>query len=187
MSKEECTEKQKAFAREYLEDFKAGPAAFRAGYSKNSSDSQGSLLLKNPKVRKEINRIIGLMLEDQREEIKAKVINLFKRIAHYDISEFLEISTEETLDYDSEGKPCQIIKQIAKIRDTGSLDTTPISSIEQNEKGSIKIRFYDKLKAAELLAKYTGLLTEKSEVDVNVTYKVIPAPEPGGNENSGNN
>lgn len=47
---ENLTPKQKRFCDEYLVDLNAKQAAIRAGYSKKTAESQGSTLLRNPKV-----------------------------------------------------------------------------------------------------------------------------------------
>lgn len=49
-------DKQKAFVREYLKDYNATAAAERAGYSPKTAASQGSRLLKNVNVQKQIDK-----------------------------------------------------------------------------------------------------------------------------------
>ena len=48
------TDKQRVFCEEYIIDNNATRAAIAAGYSEETSDVQGSRLLKNVKVAKEI-------------------------------------------------------------------------------------------------------------------------------------
>lgn len=50
------TYKQMSFCCEYLVDNNATQAAIRAGYAADSAHVQGSVLLANPKLRKEIDR-----------------------------------------------------------------------------------------------------------------------------------
>lgn len=57
---EYLTRKQEQFVREYLVDFNATQAAIRAGYAVRSAGSIGSELLKNPRVKYEIET--GTML-----------------------------------------------------------------------------------------------------------------------------
>lgn len=48
--------KQSAFVREYVKDFNATQAAIRAGYSEHTADVQGSRLLTNVKIQREIEK-----------------------------------------------------------------------------------------------------------------------------------
>ncbi len=50
------TIKQRAFVREYLKDYNASAAAERAGYSPKTAAQQGSRLLKNADVQKQIGK-----------------------------------------------------------------------------------------------------------------------------------
>jgi len=69
------------FAAEYIVDWNAKQAAIRAGYSAKTAESQGSRMLRNVKVRTEIERL----LEDpigKRNEIRTRVIKELEKIAY---------------------------------------------------------------------------------------------------------
>lgn len=53
----DLTPKQERFAIEYLLDMNATQAAIRAGYATRSAEMQGCRLLKNDKVRAEIDKV----------------------------------------------------------------------------------------------------------------------------------
>src|SRR5690554_3470514 len=54
---DELTDKQKRFCEEYIIDLNRTKAAIRADYSEETADVQGSRLLKNVKVQKEIEKL----------------------------------------------------------------------------------------------------------------------------------
>ena len=51
------------------------------------------------------------------------------------------------------------------------------AGIKQTQAG-IEIKFRDQDKALENVAKHLGMFTEKHEVNANVTFDIIPAPQP---------
>ncbi|MGN0423091.1 MAG: terminase small subunit, partial [Lachnospiraceae bacterium] len=53
------TKKQKLFVEEYLIDLNATQAAIRAGYSPETAQEQGSRLLSNVMVKKEIDKAMA--------------------------------------------------------------------------------------------------------------------------------
>jgi phage terminase small subunit len=72
--------RRKAFVREYLKDNNGKQAAIRAGYSKKTAEVQASQLLRDLKVREQIERNQKVLQE--KSEISATwVINNFKEIA----------------------------------------------------------------------------------------------------------
>jgi len=79
--KKKATDRQLVFAAEYIVDWNAKQAAIRAVYSAKTAESQGSRMLRNVKVRTEIERL----LEDpigKRNEIRTRVIKELEKIAY---------------------------------------------------------------------------------------------------------
>jgi phage terminase small subunit len=75
--------KQIQFAQEYVIDFNGKQAAIRAGYAEGSAEVTASRLLRNAKVRSEIERL----LEDpigRRNETRARVIGELEQLAYTD-------------------------------------------------------------------------------------------------------
>lgn len=75
--------KQIQFAQEYVIDFNGKQAAIRAGYAEGSAEVTASRLLRNAKVRSEIERL----LEDpigKRNETRARVIGELEQLAYTD-------------------------------------------------------------------------------------------------------
>ena len=72
------------------------------------------------------------------------------------------------------------------IKDTDSLTTeqkSAISQIRQKKDGELEVRFYDKQKALDSLAKYLGLFSDKNtgqnpgvQPQINIVFGEAPAP-----------
>ena len=131
----ELTEKQKRFIDFYIQLGNATEAAKRAGYSQRTAFNLGGRNLKNPLIRKELDKRL--------EEMKSS------RIAN----------ATEVLEYLTSVVRGEAVSEIVVVEGCGmgeskarAIDKTP------DEK--------ERLKAAELLAKRYGLLTEKVEVTV---------------------
>ena len=82
MADEELTDLQKAFCREYPLDWNATQAAIRAGYSENGASVRGCELLRNPKIRAEIDRAIDLELGVKRAVIRSRVISELEKLGY---------------------------------------------------------------------------------------------------------
>ena len=83
MAKDKAPDRQAQFAQEYVVDFNGKQAAIRSGYSKKTAESQASRLLRNVKVRSEIERL----LEDpvgKRNEIRKRNIDELFPLAYTD-------------------------------------------------------------------------------------------------------
>ncbi len=150
------TPKQSRFVAEYLIDSNATQAAIRAGYSQKTASSQGERLLRNV----EIAAAVGVKQDQQlaKLEITAeRVLQELARIAFVDVRAFyrddgtLKQMTE--LDADAAAAIAQfdVLKQNVTSGD-GQLDTVH------------RIRFVEKIRALELLAKRFGLVKEQVEV-----------------------
>lgn len=131
----ELTEKQKRFIDFYIQLGNATEAAKRAGYSQRTAFNLGGRNLKNPLIRKELDKRL--------EEMKSS------RIAN----------ATEVLEYLTSVVRGEAVSEIVVVEGCGmgeskarAINKTP------DEK--------ERLKAAELLAKRYGLLTEKVEVAV---------------------
>jgi len=80
---DKAPDKQIIFAQEYVVDFNGKQAAIRAGYSEKTAESQASRLLRNVKVRTEIEKL----LEDpvgKRNETRERALKELEQIAYTD-------------------------------------------------------------------------------------------------------
>jgi len=76
--------KQLAFCREYIKDWNGTQAAIRAGYSKDTANEQASQLLAKLSIRKEIDSMVSKIMDDEKAEIKARVIEELRKIGFND-------------------------------------------------------------------------------------------------------
>lgn len=125
------TPKQKRFCEEYLIDTNATQAAIRAGYSDKNANTQGSILLANPKVKE----YISIQMEQKKSECVASA----DEVIQYLTSVMRGSSSSHVLARDEIGAERIVEKP-------------------PDEK--------EKLKAAELLAKRYGILSERVSLDV---------------------
>lgn len=135
------THKQMAFVREYLLDFNATQAALRAGYSKNGIRTTASDLLANTNIKTAIeNKII--QQEEGLTVTRDKVVQEIARLAFSDPRQFAEWNEKGlTLKNSSE---------------LGPNESACVESVSETKQGT-SIRFHNKVKALELLAKHLGL------------------------------
>jgi len=139
------TLKQLRFVDEYLVDLNATRAAVRAGYARNSAHVTGARLLRNAKVRAEI---------DRRETERAAQLG----ISHERVLEtlgaiaFADIAT--VFDADGALKP---IADIPPETRAALQDIVLRQSGADGDMKTVRIRMANKLKALELLARHLGL------------------------------
>ena len=155
------------FAQEYVLDHNATQAAIRAGYSKRVAHVNGPRLLSNASVQTWIAEAQELKARS-RDITVERVLEEYRRIA------FAQTTDMVTL----KGGWVQI-------SDTDSLTTeqkSAISQIRQKKDGELEVRFYDKQKALDSLAKYLGLFSDKNtgqnpgvQPQINIVFGEAPA------------
>lgn len=147
MATETLSPKERRFVAEFLIDQKGGPAAIRAGYSKRSADQIASRLLRKDKVGRAVDRLLKKV--EEKAELTAQAI----RDA---VAAVIAFDPRKAFNKDG------TIKDISKIPLNEAL---AIAGIENDDsEGEIKkIRFVDRMKAAELGAKLLGLVKERLE------------------------
>lgn len=153
------TNLQKAFCREYVIDKNATAAAIRAGYSRKSANSKGWLLLQEPAIRKEIDRLLeeaatkaGLKAED--------VINELKKLSFYNVRNFVDEGNKIRNLHDL---PEELTAAVVSIRNT------------YTRKGmQVELKFADKKGALESLGRHLGIFekdNEQSAIKIKVSRK----------------
>lgn len=146
----QLTPRQRRFVREYLADNDAAAAAVRAGYSARGAARQAARLLKQAGVRALIEA--GLSARAAHPEIsQADVLAELARIAFCDPRAFVSRSGSRITLTAPDGISAEEAAAISEIAESA---------------GGVRIRFYDKLKAVELLMRHKGMLAEPaSEAD----------------------
>lgn len=153
-------EQQRRFVVEYLVDLNGKQAAIRAGYSPKSAEVTASKLLTHPKVAEEIRK--AAERREQRTGITADVVlSEFLRIARVDIS--------GAFDENGDLKPIHEIPEDVR-RAISGVEVEALfegRGEEREQTGYLKkVKFWDKNRALEALAKHLGLLIDRSEVEI---------------------
>lgn len=165
---DELTDKQRLFCIYYIKSFNATMAAIKAGYSPDTAHVQGSRLLKNAKVSKEIRSLKQEM--QQGIFIEAMdVLNKYIQIAFADIADYATFGKKEIeimgsfgpLE-DEDGNPIMKEMNYVDFNESYMVDGTIITEVKQGKEG-ISVKLADKMKALEMLAKYFDLLSENDK------------------------
>ena len=159
------TQKQEKFVQELIKGKSQREAYKRAYNAKNMKDttidSHACRLLKNDKVKARYNELRGKVVK--RAEEKAiitaeEVLRGIADIAKDDIGNYLEYKTIKTLvGYDDEGEPVLGYRTVVDLKDSKDIDTSNISEVSIDSKGTFKFKRYDKDKALYKLADIMGL------------------------------
>lgn len=169
------TDKQRAFVSEYLVDKNATAAYIRAGYTArgNAAEASASQLLRNPKIRAEIDKRLAFLME--RVEITPeRILQELAAIAFADTNDYVQIVEMDGIEYDAKGDPRLDEDGVPKtykyqtvaIKPTDQLtrfQRKAIKSIKQGKDG-IEIHLHDKQKALELLGRNHKLFVDKTEL-----------------------
>jgi phage terminase small subunit len=146
------------FIKEYLLDQNATRAAIAAGYSEKTAGQQGSRLLKDVKVKQEIeqkNAETNKSLDLTADRIKLEIA----RLCYYDPAAF----------FDANGSP----KSMAELdedsrRAIAGFETAELFSGSGEDRAAVgyikKFKLPDKAKALELAAKIQRLLVDRQEI-----------------------
>lgn len=136
------TDKQQRFCEEYVVDFNATQAAARAGYSKKTSQQQGTENLAKPVIKKKIDELKKQFVE--RVNVKKEdIINELSKIAFSNFyANIIKLGKGKGLTIDEEST-------IAQFSETDTQFGT-----------TKKYKGYDKIKALELLGKHLAMFTD---------------------------
>jgi phage terminase small subunit len=165
---DELTEKQRLFCIYYIKYFNATKAyqkAYECAYTTAMTNGHG--LLRNTKISIEIDR----MKSEQATELKLDVKDIIQKyidIAFADITDYLKFGREEEIVYNEFGQPELDANSKVKMQaynyvhlnDSSEIDGTILTEVKQGRDG-ITVKLADKMKALEMLAKYTDLLSER--------------------------
>lgn len=154
MANKKLTDKQLAFANEYIIDFNATKAAIRAGYAESRAQQTGSDLLANPKVQD----AIATAIEERNKRAKVD--------ADYVLNRLVEIDQMDVIDIlDAQGNILPLAKWPKQWRTTiNSFDIQEIIGLD--EAALIKkIKWPDKVRNLELLGKHVDVQAWKEKVE----------------------
>lgn len=164
---DELTEKQRLFCIYYIKYFNATKAyqkAYECDYT--TAMASGSRLLRNVKISDEIDR----MKAEQATELKLDVRDIIQKyidIAFADVTDFVSFGSETLVAKDElgrnikddEGNNITYNVNHVDFKSSDSVDGTIISEVKKGKDG-ISVKLADRMKAFEMLAKYTDLLSD---------------------------
>lgn len=160
-------DKQLLFCMYYVKYFNA-TKAYQKAYETNyrTSMARGSLLLRNVKVREEIESLKsdlanGIMLDAR------SVLQKYMDIAFADVTDFTKFGSveEPMIDdegreiLDDEGNPRTYTRSFVHLKNADEIDGTILTEVKKGKDG-VSIKLADKMAALAMLAKYTDLLND---------------------------
>jgi len=150
---EDLTEKQRLFCWLYIHNYNATMAARKAGYSEKTAHVIGYELLRNPKVRAEIERLKKLKAESimLTEE---DIVERYMRIAFADMTDFIDFGQEDVIiGKDDDGNEIKAKVNYLNFKDSNIVDGGLICEISKSRNG-VKLKLEDRLKALQWLSDY---------------------------------
>lgn len=153
---EDLTEKQRLFCWLYIHNYNATMAARKAGYSEKTAHVIGYELLRNPKVRAEIERLKKLKAESimLTEE---DIVERYMRIAFADMTDFINFGQEEVIiGRDEDGNEIKAKENYLNLKDSSMVDGGLICEISKSRNG-VKIKLEDRQKALQWLSDYFNM------------------------------
>ncbi|WP_342505878.1 terminase small subunit [Sporosarcina sp. FSL K6-2383] len=164
---DDLTDKQRLFCIYYIKYFNATKAyqkAYECDYV--SAMSNGNRMIRNDKVSAEIDRMRNEALSEKKisaDDILQKYID----IAFADITNFVEFGSEERNELDEDGnvlldengKPITYLYSYVNFNESDDVDGTIITEVKKGKDG-VSVKLADKMKALEMLAKFTDLLSD---------------------------
>lgn len=143
----------------------------------------GSILLRNTKIREQIDRLLEAELN--KEFLKKGLIQQYKDIAFSDIGDYLEFGKKRVPQWktDKEGNRIpimdpetgeQLIKEYSyvELKDSVCVDTSLITEVSEGKDG-IRFKLADKMKAMEVLAKLSNLLSDEEKTQLEIENKKL--------------
>jgi phage terminase small subunit len=165
------TPKQEKFCLEYLVDCCAAKAARRAGYEDNSAKEQGYQLLQNEAVQEKIAEL----RRDQTKRTLVNVDDVLIRLDQMGTFDIGEIFTEKNVLRPINEIPPEIRLCISSLEifEVEEWDNETKQKVKIGE--TVKIKFFDKLKANELIGRHRKMFTDKVEHSVGGTLEQLVA------------
>lgn len=202
MSSAPLNDRQLAFCREYAVDGVGYAAAVRAGYAPGSADQTAVRLLKDPRAKAEIARLMAE--KQQRTEVKAdEIVLALADIMRADIRDVLEWGTElRPLEVKPEPKRKAKGKAKAEVvEDDQPEDDTPpvmiqvpfvrvktaaelprsisgaIAEVSLSAQGTFKVKMHDKGAAIDKLMRHLGLYEADNKQKTDPLAELIKAAQ----------
>ncbi len=166
----DMTDKQRLFCIYYIKYFNATKAyqkAYECAYTTAMVNGHG--LLRNTKISAEIDRMRNEKLNEKKLSVD-DVLQKYIDIAFADITDFMIFGSEEVVAMnefgeamlDDEGEKVTYLRNFINFKNADEVDGTLINEVKQGKSG-ISVKLADKMKALDMLAKYTDLLSDNDK------------------------
>lgn len=176
---EELNDRQRLFCVIYsrcLNATKAYQKVYHCTYE--TAMVNGCNLLRNTKIKEQINKLNST--EFNKEFIRNSVLQKYIDIAFADITEYIKFGQREEPVIDKDGNPALdengFIKtesySYVELGESSQVDGTLINEIAQG-KGGIKIKLADKMKALDVLNRYSNLLSDEEKTALELENKKL--------------
>ena len=159
----DLTEKEKLFCLYYIKDFNAALAVRKAGYNTTKhSDVMGYQMLQKEHIKKYINELREYMATDAMLDVN-RLIEQYKKLAFYNIDDFVELRTVERVMKNDKGKVLRdsagqpLTEEVEVLMLKPGYDGQLIGELSQMDNGSIKIKMPDRMKALDKLLDYVDI------------------------------
>lgn len=155
----DLTERQKLFVINYIKYTNATKAyqeAYGAGY--NTAATNAHNLLKNPKVKKHVQRLQKERMNSALVGVDA-VLQKYIDIAFADMTDYVEFGTEDATYINDYGDEEEYKRSYVRLKDSSEVDGTLITEVKQGRDG-VSIKLADKMKALEKLVEYVDMMQE---------------------------
>ena len=163
----ELNDRQMLFCLLYIRSFNATKAYQKAyGSSYNTAMQNGSKLLRNAKVKEQIQKLKQERL-DREFLTEADIFQKYKEIAYADISDYAEFGKKEITYIDKKGQEHTADVSYVDLRESSEVDGTIISEISQGRDG-VRIKLADRLKALQWLSDHMDCATEKQRAEIEL-------------------
>lgn len=154
-TRDSLTDKQQLFVDHYLITLNATKSAIAAGYAEAQADVQGWQLLSNPKVSKQLRKLMAR---------RAKKLELSGENVLREISKIAFSDIRAVMEWDAMGVK---VKASHKVHSDAA---AAIQSIEQHTSETdkscnttVKVKLHDKMRALELAGRHLGLWSKGDE------------------------
>lgn len=160
------TAKQEIFCREYAKTL-SYPIACKAADYRGDPHTEGLKLMRKKAVKERVRTLIRAGATDAEYDVY-EVINFLKAAAFLDVTDFFEDVTE--IDYQGERFSTIAWKDFKKLK---KWQRILITEIYTTKTGSIRVKFFPKEKAVDMLGRYYNLFGSEIAPDASAPSLVI--------------
>lgn len=177
MGNTELTEKQRLFCILYVRCFNATKAYKKAyGCSYETAMAEGSSILRNPKVKKEISRLKQNRLNREMLD-ENDIFQKYMDIAFADITDYVKFGQEEVpvmaiygpvmVPDEKTGEKVPLKKKVNTVRflESSDVDGTILTEVKQGKDGA-SIKLADRMKALQWLSEHMDMATDEQRARI---------------------